>query len=180
MAAPMIFPSSVHSPMEELLLEKKGRPFQYASFFLRTDIWTQWPEWRVKYSVGDTPTAMIAAMHGKIRFMADAMCVYRWRAPDSWTSKLDDSEHKAKEFEKMIASVERFNEATEGRYDDIVKKRVLMLRYNIALTRRDYKAIRSGELNDIYKSRSFLQRGKDFCLCRCPALYRIINRFLSR
>lgn len=162
--------------MEDVILEKKGRPFQFASFFLRTEVWNQWPMWRRSYSVGDTPIAMLAALNGKIRFIAKEMCVYRWRGEGSWTIKIEDKNHRIKEFEKMIGSIERFNHETDGKYDDLVRQRICSLRYKIALANRDFHSIRSGDLRELYNTRSFVQKCADFSRCKVPALYLFLKK----
>ena len=164
--------------MEDVIVERKGRPFQYASFFIRTEIWNRWPRWRHSYPVGDTPVAILAAQYGKIRYIAQEMCVYRWRSASSWTAKMDDESHRVKEFEQMIGAIERFNDATDRQYDDIVRARVLSLRYKIALSQRDFRAIRSGELRQLYRERTVLQRLADFCRCKLPAVYQLVKKWV--
>lgn len=165
--------------LEEIVLERKGRPFQTATFFLRSDLYKKRPEWTMKFGVGDTPLAMYLALCGKIRILADVMAVYRNHANGSWTSRIDeDAQYKIKVFSKMIEGMNAFNEATNYKYQTIASKRIHTLQYNIARLNRDLKVMRSGELREIYKSRRFLARISDILACKLPCLYTLMHKIL--
>ena len=158
-------------PIEEIILETKGRPFQYASFFLRTDIWQQWPAWHKVFPVGDTPVALRAAVNGKVRMLADVMCVYRYRSTGSWTSRMADAGNKVKQFQRMIEGYSAFDEASGGTYHELVSKRIKRLKYFIAIAQGNLKAMLAVELREIYNERSLMQKMNDICKCIVPSLY---------
>ena len=158
-------------PIEEIILETKGRPFQYASFFVRTDIWQQWPTWHKYFPVGDTPLALRAAVHGKVRMLADVMCVYRYRSTGSWTSRMADADNKVKQFQKMVEGYSAFEEASGGAYHELVSERIKRLKYHIAVAQGDLKAMLTGELRESFAGRSFIQKTNDICKCIAPGLY---------
>lgn len=165
--------------LEEIILETKGRPFQYASFFMKREIFAEKPDWAYRFGVGDTPLAVYAAVCGRIRMLADPVAVYRNRAPGSWTSRIDQNvKVKTGSFEKMIVGLTAFNEATEYRYDPIVSRRIKMIRYNIARAKRDLKEMRSGELREIYEARSFKARMSDILMCKAPRVHSVLRRIL--
>ena len=158
--------------VEEVILEEKGRPFQTASVFMKTDLWKEWPEWRSHYPVGDTSTALQAGIHGKIRMISDVMCVYRFRASGSWTARLEaDQEKKAQMYEKMSAALCEFDTQTHGKYTQAVKTRMLKFKYDIAILRGDWQAIQSEELRPLYKNRKLLYQLGDMLHCKAPKLY---------
>lgn len=166
--------------IDEIILEKNGRPFQYATFFLRSDLFKNLPDWAQEFGVGDTPLAIYLAMNGKVRMLSDIMVVYRNHAKGSWTSRIDENpQNKIKAFYKMIEGLNAFNKATDSKYQAIVLKRINLLRYNIARLNRDLKAMRSGELKEIYKSRRLLSRISDVIRCKFPPLYSLIKLFFS-
>ena len=157
--------------IEEIILETKGRPFQYASFFVRTDIWQQWPAWHKAFPVGDTPLALRAAVHGKVRMLADVMCVYRYRSIGSWTSRMANADNKVKQFQRMAEGYSAFDEASGGAYHELVSERIKRLKYLIAVAQGNIKAVMTGDLREIYAKRSFLQKVNNIFKCITPGLY---------
>lgn len=158
--------------MEELILEKKGRIFQYATVFLRADVWKDEPDWVRKFPIGDFPLALNAGTHGKIRMLADMMATYRYAASGSWTVRTDsDDKKRARVSERMIEGLAAFNEATDYRYDKYVTERILRQKYTAALMSHDLKALTSGELKPVFAARSLRYKVSDVLRCRCPKLY---------
>ena len=167
--------------LEDIILETKGRIFQFASFFMKKDVFCVRSEWMRHFGVGDTPLAMHAALQGKVRMLADCMAVYRNHAEGSWTSRVDSNiQYKEKAFLRMIDGLTRFNEATALQYDQVVSYRIKRIRYNIARTKRDLKTMRTGELREIYLSRPLMARMSDVVYCLAPNLQAKIRRMLGR
>ena len=167
--------------MEELVLETNGRVFQYATFFTRREVFTTQPHWSTIFSVGDTPLAMYAATIGKIRMLADVTAVYRNHVSGSWTARVDaNPQYKINSFSHMIEGYTAFNKATDHQYDDLVSLKVRSLRYKIARLNRDWKALRSDELRDIYQSRRLIARTSDFVYCKMPWLRRLAFKVLGK
>ncbi len=166
--------------LEEIILERKGRIFQYATYFLRREVFCSRPEWTKHFGVGDTPLAMNAALCGKVRMLADTMAIYRNHAVGSWTSKIDkDVSYKTVAFQRMISGLTEFNHATQYQYDDVVSFRIKRHQYNIGRINRDIKALRSEELREIYKSRGIKGRVSDVLYCIAPRLQAFIMRILK-
>lgn len=164
-------------PIDEIILEIKGRPFQYGSFFAIKEVFTDRPEWMGLFGVGDTPMALHAAIRGKVRFLADVMTVYRNNAAGSWTSRVaKNASFKVASFQKMIGGYEAFNKATDFQYDEAVSLRIKRLGYFIARAKRDLKAMRSGALREVYLSRSRKARMMDVLACKAPALNELVLR----
>jgi len=167
--------------LEDIILETKGRIFQYASFFTKKNVFCIRHEWMKHFGVGDTPLAMNAALQGKVRMLADCMAVYRNHAEGSWTSRIDGNiQYKEKAFLRMIDGLTRFNEATAFEYDEVVSCRIKRIRYNIARANRDLMAMRSDELREIYLSRPLMARLSDVLYCLSPDLQTKIRRILGR
>lgn len=166
--------------LEEIVLEKKGRIFQYASFFFKKELWLNHPDWAKKFPIGDYPLALNAAVHGKVRMLADTMAVYRFYSQNSWTVRMDNDAARAKVSVRMIEGLNAFNEATEYKYDEIVTQRRLRHEYMQALMEHDLKKLRSGELKAVYKSRSLAFRMSDTIRCKFPNLYKKMMKPLAR
>ena len=167
-------------PLEDIILEKNGRIFQLASVMVRSEIWKQWPEWRLAFPIGDLPLAILAGLNGRVYMLSDVMTVYRYYSEGSWTVRMDCNENRARVCRRMIEGFTALNHATEFRYDDVISKRILKHKYTLALMERDFDAIRSGELKNVYNSRGLILRLSDRMRCQFPALHVFIMRLLKR
>ena len=166
--------------LEEIILEKKGRAFQYASVFVKAEIMNSWPEWRRKFPIGDYPLAVLAALNGKVHMLADVMTVYRYFAANSWTARMDSDEKRTKVCRRMIEGLEALDEATQGRYHDVIMQRICRQKYTLALMTHDLKLLRSEELKTIYGSRKLLFRMSDVLRCRFPGMYTKLLKPLAK
>ena len=168
-------------PAEELILEKRGRIFQYATLLIRADLFIHRPEWMREFRVGDLPLMLHAVANGKVRMLADTMVVYRYRSSGSWTARIsNDVTYKTAIMESMIHGLTAFDQATDHRFSDSISKRILSQKYLIARSRRDLKALRSGELRQLYLSRPLTARMSDIMACKAPRLNELIRRMLGR
>ena len=167
--------------LEEIINEKNGRVFQYATIVVRSELFCQRPDWMSHFGVGDTPLMIRAASSGKIRMLADVMAVYRFQAEGSWTSRFfNNPQQRIASFSRIIDGLERFNVATGGRYDSIITRRVNQLRYHIARYNQDFHAMRTGELRQVWLSRSVTGRLSDMVACKFPKLQTAIRQKLGR
>ena len=164
--------------LDEFVNPRNGRPFPFVSFFIKTEIWRDRPLWG--FPVGDLPMTYYAAMKGKVRMLADTMCVYRWYTENSWTKRTSGFESRAKIHLKMIAGFENMNRDTDFQYDEIIQRRIRVHRYSAAKLSHDFHALTSGELGEMYRKRSFSHRLMDRLCCQMPNLYTILERFVGR
>lgn len=155
--------------LEELVFSTNGRVFPFVSFFLRTEIWKNMPNWG--FPIGDIPLTYYAALNGKVRMLADCMCVYRWYADGSWTMRKGNNDKRAKVCEQMIIGLDNVNAFTAGQYFDVFERGKLHYKYALALMNRDFNALRSTELNEIYKKRDLVHKMSDYIRCKFPKLY---------
>ena len=167
-------------PIEEIILEKKGRVFQYATFFLRSDIFLQVPEWFSHFKVGDFPLSLHAASTGKVRMLADTMAVYRYGVPGSWSDRAENIDFRTDVLSKSIEGLSEFNKMTDYKYNEVIVKRIKMTKYNLARRNCDFKAMRSGELREIYLSKDLPHRMSDFVMCKFPKLHSWVVQILSK
>jgi len=146
---------------------------------MKADFWKTMPQWG--FPVGDIPMTIYAAIQGKVRMLADTMCVYRWFADGSWTARNDGNPSvRAKTCEKMIQGMENLNRDTDYRYNDLFQKKIQVYKYTKALMECDFAAIQSDELIDLYRSRSFIYRMSDVFRCKVPKGYRLIQRIMGK
>ena len=166
--------------LEEIILEEKGRIFQFATFFLKADVWRAEPDWVYNFPVGDFPLALNCALHGKVRMLADVMAIYRFAAEGSWTVRSDNDAIRAGTCRRMIEGLVAFNEATAGAYAPYVTQRINRHKYTIALMQHDLKALRSPALREIFNGRSLKYRMNDLFRCACPKLYNALGKPLAK
>lgn len=157
--------------LEEIIVEKHGRIFQLASVMIRTEIWKQYPAWRLAFPIGDYPLALLAALNGKVRMLADPMTVYRWYSAGSWTSRMDDDARRVQISHKMIEGLNQFNEATNHRYEDVIAQRIHRHKYILAVMSHDLDTVRSEELRDIYGARKWYYHLAVYIHCKFPKFY---------
>ena len=164
--------------LEELVTPFGGRVFPFASFFLRAEIWKELPNWG--FPVGDIPLSYYAALMGKVRMLADCMCVYRWHSDGSWTLRNADANKRIDIYEKMILGLEKVNSFSEGKYCDIFERGILKYKYLIALMNKDFNSIRNTELYEVFKERDLAHRTSDALRCFMPQLSNILLKIVGR
>lgn len=161
----------------ELILEENGRAFQFASFFIKADVFRQYPHWFPLFPMGDYPLSINAALNGKVRMLADTMTVYRFNTAGSWTVSLrQDSQHYQRVTQRTEQALLELDEDTGGRFHDIILRRITLNRYDAALRRRDWKAVKSKELWPIYRAKPLSIRLRHRLICQFPWLYDWLRR----
>ena len=166
--------------LDELIVGKKGGYFQYASIMIRTGVFTERHDWMRLFPIGDYPLVIHAALHGKVRMLADVMTVYRFYAANSWTVRMDNDTDRARISLRMIEGLEALDKDTDYRHHEAILRRLKRHKYTLALMQHDYQALRSDELKDIYASRSLMLRTSDFLRCKHPKLYAWAFKPLAR
>lgn len=164
--------------LEEFLSPKNRRPFPTVSFLMKAEIWKDRPDWG--FPVGDLPMTYYAAMNGKVRMLADNMCVYRWNAIGSWTKKNDDDVIRANTCAKMIVALENMNRDTDYKYDELIQRKIIAQKYMKALMDHDFDAILSEELINVYNKKTFIRRLSDRMHCKYPNLHRKVRWIMGR
>lgn len=164
--------------LEEFVIPKKGRPFPYVSFFIQTKTWKELPQWG--FPVGDLPLTYYSAMQGKVRMLADEMCVYRWYAEGSWTARNGNADKRAETCIKMIRGMENMNRDTGYQYNELIQRRIRGFKYTLALMNHDFDAIQSEELIGIYKNRDLIHRLSDRLRCKLPRSYSVVQKLMGK
>ena len=163
--------------LADFLLPENGRPFPFVAFFMRAEVWKTRPLWG--FPVGDLPTSYYAAMNGKVRMLADNMCVYRWFSENSWTVRMYGDRERVAYYEKFILGLENMNRDTDYKYDDLIRQKLRSQKYALAVVKHDYRALRSGELAELFRRKRFPYRVKDCIHCRMPRLYAFLMKIVS-
>ena len=166
--------------LEQIITGTANDFFQSASVFVKTQVYTQVPQWRKKFPIGDYPLAIQAAIAGKVRKTANVMSVYRYYSANSWTARMDNDASRERICKRMIEGLTALDEQTGYQYTALIGQRLKKQKYTLALMQHDLQALRSGELKELYKSRSFFFRMSDVLRCKFPGIYNAVMKPLAR
>ena len=165
---------------EDLVHNKTGGFFQYASIVMRSDVFVQRPDWFQKFPIGDYPLVLMAALNGKVHMLKDVMTVYRYYAANSWTVRMDNDERRAKVSQQMIEALEALDADTNYQHHEVVNQRIKRHKYTLALMQHDYQALQSEELKAMFNARSLPRRMSDLIRCKYPKLFEKVGKPLVR
>lgn len=100
-----------------------------ATLCCRTKYLLELPAFRTKAIVGDYPLVILMALKGIVHYFPEAMAVYRYMRPGSWTAmhwKDDDKQRKKTWYEAEIAMYSRVLAYAGDRCRNTIRQRQLM------------------------------------------------------
>jgi glycosyltransferase involved in cell wall biosynthesis len=116
-------------------LIKAGARFCTASAIFKNEILNPFPDWLLKCHVGDFPLMFLALENGKIGYLNDVMCVYRFQSNGSWSETNLKFKNRVLNIKKMIHTNRLINENTNGKYKKYLKTNILSyLVYKVFVT----------------------------------------------
>jgi glycosyltransferase involved in cell wall biosynthesis len=103
----------------------KAYPFHTSSVMIRNGIITEYPDWYYRLPGGDWSLYILAAEHGKVGIIDEAMSVYRKHPGGIWTSRslIDKSRSQIQHYKLL-------NEYFNHHYQDILFKTLIDQFYN--------------------------------------------------
>lgn len=138
------YSESCQSPMEDII-EKGGGFIPTCSIMMRREVYEAMPKEVKGWYVGDYPLQMWAGWSGKVWYLKEQTCVYRFMAVGSWTASMDKYD-TAEKFLKMYRNekpmMEAFNKLTEYKYNDSFERYEATVFYNHLLWAHDYPEAR--------------------------------------
>lgn len=106
---------------EEVIVKMKAIPPTASMLFKRSYITTM-PEFFLNAGVGDQTKRMYLMLKGHVYYMNDAMCVYRFNVPGSFTERVKKNEDQRKRsFDKMIKFFQNYDEYTNQKYHKAIE-----------------------------------------------------------
>jgi glycosyltransferase involved in cell wall biosynthesis len=117
----------------DLFLIKAGARFCTASAIFKREVVNPLPEWFSKSHVGDFPLMFLALENGKIGYLEDIMCVYRFQSDGSWSQVNLKINSRITNIKKMIELNKLINENTKGKYKKHLKTNLLSYLINKAV-----------------------------------------------
>jgi len=109
-----------------------GAGFITASMVFRKENLEKPPEWfKSIKSGGDYFLAILLASRGRVIYLADVMCVYRYQSnPYSWTAKNSNYLDAWKQIQITILSLIEVNKYYKYQYDIVINKRIIKFLVN--------------------------------------------------
>ncbi len=168
--------------IEDIIIEKHGRIFQFSSIFTRTYIWKKMATVNLGMPIGDYPLAVFCAYNGKVRMLADCMSVYRWNVLGSWTHCNNNNAYRIDTCMKKINGYKKMDEYTRYNYHQIFMNKIKRCEYYIAILTGDWNTIKADKdlMAIYYNDRDFVHQVSDRVRCLCPKLHKKIMRLCHR
>lgn len=144
----------------EDIIERGGWTWAASSMFFRSEGFML-PSAYSGWGVGDFPRSIYLATMGPVHYFPEKMSVYRQGGKSSWTQQMrEDGTALARSLQKRANGLERFNEATEYRYNACVTKRVALWKCEACICTHDWKSLLLGSTFPYFKSLSLLSKIK--------------------
>lgn len=106
------------------IIEGGGMFCATASICGLTAVFTEYPEWRRKASVGDYPLQILMAVRGRVHCMPEIMGCYRVMSAGSWSQTQQDVSVSNKRRLNEIAWLKLLDEDTGKQYHDSIARKI--------------------------------------------------------
>lgn len=161
------------------LIRCGGLYFATASFFFKSELAKEWPDWRIKAGVGDFTLQILSGLRGRVHYLPEKMCVYRYLHEGSWSSDQKIKDANISFLKNKIEWMTLLDEATGHQYQKEIYNQ-LFQPYNILFNYNEVsfgvyaKAVhRSGQ-------KRYGRLMKDFLRFYLTPVYRFINYFKKK
>lgn len=134
------YPESCQSPMEDII-ERGGGFIPTCSIMLRKIVYDTMPTAAKGWFVGDYPLQMWCGWAGKVWYLKNQTCVYRYLAQGSWTSKHCNQTNPdvfLKFYNSEHPMMDAFNKITEYKYNESFERYAANTTYNQLLFAKAY------------------------------------------
>lgn len=133
------YSENCQSPLEDIIANG-GDFIPTCSIILRENVIKNMPPKAKGYFCGDYPLQMWSAYIGKVFYIKEQTCVYRFLTVGSWSYNFskETKVQRVKHFEDEKNLMEAFNELFEYKYNDTFKKREADVLYNLLISAEEY------------------------------------------
>ena len=160
---------------EEIIDKSSG--YAMASLVFPARLVRPVPSFYTDCPVGDIPLQLMAAAQGYGYYWDKDMSVYRLGVATSWTTQSKTGDYVAKQrkyFEEMRAMYRAFDQATGGRYHEVVKSAVRRLWFLTKVNTRRYGVVLDRKYQGYYRERTGRARFDIQVEARLPWLYQTL------
>ena len=135
------------------------------------------PEFMSTAIVGDNALKLFATANGYAYFIDEPTCVYRFKVPDSATTKWKESskEETIKRIDGFIKLIDDFDKYTNYRYEDNFKLAKLTWEVSKLRLLGDYKAIKDKRFKSYFRLLSLKNRFKYHLICYFPKSFSLLK-----
>lgn len=134
--------------------------------------------------VGDYPLAIYLALKGTVYYIDEFMSAYRVGSEGSWVKKNSLSlDRKITHYDSIADMLEDINGYSEYKYDEVIKRTILMNKFNLLVAQKKYKEVKTGDFKIIYDKLSTDTKLKLIIDQYCPIvkrMYTVIKRKLHK
>ena len=133
------YPKDQQSPMEDII-EKGGDFIPTCSIVVRTACYFAMPQEAKGYFCGDYPLQMWCAYYGKVYYIKNLTCVYRFMSIGSWSQKFsqESRQQRIEHYYKEKELLDNFNKLFIYQYNESFEKRAANVLYSILLSVKAY------------------------------------------
>ena len=153
-----------------------GLFFSTASFVFRAELEKDRPEWRQKAGVGDFPLQILAGLRGRVHYLPDKMCVYRYLHQGSWSFNQKSKDANVAFQKNKIEWMTMLDESTGFKYQKAIYDQLfqhfvsLFSQHEIGLWEYAQAVHKSGQ-------KRYGRLIKDFLRIKLSPIYQFLNRF---
>lgn len=144
------------------ILSGKSYPFQTSSYFYKSEPYTsltETPEFMAIAVSGDVVRLLYLGDLGNIYFLDKTMSCYRMNSVGSWSSKVRrDISFRVNHIRNFIASLEKYDEFTEGRYHDEILADIRRREFTIFKNLLDVRPMMSEPYRPLFNALPFTEK----------------------
>lgn len=120
------------------------------SLFYRQEINQTIPQFRRQMAL-DYTLQIHGSLRGGMLYLKDCMAVYRWMAPGSWTARVQMNDTKRLAFnEKKQAMLKQLDLDTEGKYTQVIRKRILENEYEEFVRQHQWRSATQSKYKEFF------------------------------
>lgn len=168
---------------DEFLMMGQNYQFQTSSYLFNGDMWREYeknpPEFKTVCAVGDETYMLYFASLGPVYYIDSAMSCYRRGVPTSWSErqkKGNRSENICKSAEKMVRTLQSYDEYTEGKFHDICLIRESQQLYMRLMLSEKAKELLKSENREMFNKLSLKRKVATIAACCMPPIVYAIYR----
>ena len=168
---------------DEFLMMGQNYQFQTSSYLFNGDMWREYeknpPEFKTVCAVGDETYMLYFASLGPVYYIDSAMSCYRRGVPTSWSErqkKGNRSENICKSAEKMVRTLQSYDEYTEGKFHDICLIRESQQLYMRLMLSEKAKELLKSENREMFNKLSLKRKVATMAACCMPPIVYAIYR----
>ncbi len=139
------------------------------------------PDFFFNAPVGDYPLQILTSTKNYAYYINEVMSAYRVGVEGSWTSdmasKINWEEKFIEHFKRTIEMLKRFNQYSQGKYSDIVNKKILRKEFEILKIEKKIKQLKGPKYKAIYNDIGLKEKTIIYAMCYFPKMCHRIASF---